>query len=241
MFEAALRARLVELLRIPAFAVPVLIFPAMFFVLFAAPYVHTRDDATAAMLSFVAFAVVGITLFQFGVGVANERAQPWERYLRTLPSPLWTRFAARLVCALIFAAIAAALVVAVAMLMTVARLSPAGWGELAVLTILGGIPFVLFGLAIGYWANGRAALPIANIFYLLLSFGGGLWMPSAMLPHFAQVVSPFLPTRQFGELLWSIIGSHAPLRPLLGLAFYAVVFGSLAAFGYRRDERQRYV
>lgn len=240
MLAAAFRARLLELFRIPAFAVPVLIFPTMFFVLFAAPYVRTRTDATLAMLSFVAFAVVGITLFQFGVGVANERVQPWERYLRTLPAPLWTRFAARLGCAMVFAAIAAALVAVIATLMTPARLSPEGWAELAVLMLLGGIPFVLFGLAIGYWANGRAALPIANIFYLLLSFGGGLWMPPSILPRFAQMVSPYLPTRQFGELLWSIPGPRISMHALLALAIYAVAFGAIAAAGYRRDERQRY-
>ncbi|MDQ2871604.1 MAG: ABC transporter permease [Candidatus Eremiobacteraeota bacterium] len=240
IFSAHVRARLIELFRIPAFTVPTLLFPALFFVMFAAPWVHGRDEATGAMLSFVAFAVIGVTLFQFGVGVSAERAQPWERYIRTLPAPLIARFGARVICAIVFGVLSAALVVAVALLRTPAHLSAAGWFELLIFTLAGGIPFVLFGLAIGYWTNGRAAVPIANIFYLLLSFAGGLWMPPSVLPHFAQVVSPYLPTRQFGELLWSISGSHAPIHALAVLAVYAALFAAIAAAGYRRDERMRY-
>jgi ABC-2 type transport system permease protein len=240
MFGAHVRARLLELLRIPAFIVPTLTFPALFFLLFAMPWAHTREIATGEMLSFVAFAVIGVTLFQFGVGVSAERAQPWERYLRTLPAPLAARFGARLVCALVFGAISAALVVLLAVSRTPAALSTAGWFELAAFALAGGVPFVLFGLTIGYWTNGRAAVPIANVLYLLLSFAGGLWMPPAFLPHFAQIVSPYLPTRQFGELLWSITGSRHPNHALTVLGIYAVLFGAMAAAGYRRDERARY-
>ena len=31
------------------------------------------------------FAVIGVAFFQFGVGIAVDRASPWEAYLRTLP------------------------------------------------------------------------------------------------------------------------------------------------------------
>lgn len=240
IFCAQVRARLVELLRIPAFAVPTLLFPVLFFMMFAAPWARTRDAATGSMLSFVAFAVIGVTLFQFGVGVSAERAQPWERYLRTLPAPLLARFGARLICAMVFGALSAALVVLYATVRTPAMLAPDGWIELALFALIGGVPFVLFGLAIGYWADGRAALPIANILYLLLSFGGGLWMPPAYLPHVAQVISPYLPTRQFGELLWSVMGTRIPGHALEVLGLYAVVFGAIAVAGYRRDERVRY-
>jgi ABC-2 type transport system permease protein len=65
-------------------------------------------------------------------------------------------------------------------------------------------------------------------------------MPPQYLPGFVQRISPYLPTRQFVDLLWSVIGSHSAARAMIGLAAYAVVFAVFASLGYRRDERTRY-
>ena len=82
---------------------PTVVFPAMFFVLFDLPFARTRADvANATTLAFIAFAIVGVTLYQFGVGIAQERGRPWERYLRTLPVSAAVRFGARIVTAVLF-------------------------------------------------------------------------------------------------------------------------------------------
>ena len=77
------RATTLELLRYPAFLVPTLAFPAVFFLFFVAP--RTQAAASVEMATFAGFAVIGVAFFQFGVGIAVERASPWETYLRTLP------------------------------------------------------------------------------------------------------------------------------------------------------------
>jgi ABC-2 type transport system permease protein len=192
------------------------------------------------VLSYVAFAIIGVTLFQFGVGIANERGRPWERYLRTLPVSTIDRFAGRIICALVFGIAAAGLVAIFARILTPVDLSAVQWAQLALYAAIGGIPFVLFGIAIGYWCSARAAIPVANIFYLLLSYAGGLWMPPSMLPGFAAEISPYLPTRQFGELLWSINGTGNAVIALAWLSAYAAFFAVVASLGYRRDERKRY-
>lgn len=242
---ASLRAHaslvLTELLRIPAFLVPTIGFPALFFALFGMQY--ARSSAKAAdflVLSYVAFAVVGVTLFQFGVGVANERGRPWERYLRTLPAPVAMRFTARIFAAIIFGVAAAGLLALVARLFTPVDFTWQQWLLAALYAVLGGIPFVLFGLAIGYWTGARAALPIANIFYLLLSFAGGLWTPPQYLPKAINEISVFLPTREFGELLWSVARAGNVVGALAWLAAYALIFAIIASLGYRRDEKARY-
>jgi ABC-2 type transport system permease protein len=238
--RAAIGIVLLELLRIPGYVIPTLVFPAMFFALFSLPYAHDRASSDFATLSYIAFAIIGVTLFQFGVGIATERGRPWERYLRTLPMPLVTRFIARIAAALLFGVAAAGLVAIVARLFTPVDFSASQWVLAIVYTVAGGIPFVLFGLAIGYWCNARAAVPVANIFYLLLSYAGGLWMPPAFLPHAVAAISPLLPTRQFGELLWSVARPGEAGRAMLWLCAYAVIFGAVAAAGYRRDEKARY-
>lgn len=231
----------VELLRTPSYVVPTIAFPAMFFSLFALPY--ARESATISntmTLSYIAFAIVGVTLFQFGVGIAAERGRPWERYLRTLPAPIWMRLSARVFAAMLFGLAAATLVGIVAKLFTPNDLSAGQWLEAMLFAAIGAVPFVLLGIAIGYAFNARAALPVANVLYLLMSFGGGLWFPPQALPSFVAAVSPYLPTRQFGELLWSVATPGHAASALLWLAGFSVIFLGLALRGYRLDERARY-
>ncbi|MGA7283627.1 MAG: hypothetical protein WBW87_03710 [Candidatus Cybelea sp.] len=106
--------------------------------------------------------------------------------------------------------------------------------------IFGGIPFVLFGITIGYWTTARAAVPVATACNLLLAYAGGLWMPPAYLPGFVGAISPYLPTRLFADLLWSVTGNGNATRALAGLTLYAALFAVAASAGYRRDERRRY-
>jgi ABC-2 type transport system permease protein len=231
-----------ELLRTPAFIFPTLGFPAMFFALFGLPYAHQSTAAADfIMCSYAAFSLVGVTLFQFGVGVANERGRPWERYLRTLPVSVATRFAARVCVALIFGLVAAGLVALEARLFTPIDFSGVQWLELAAFSLAGASPFVLLGIAIAYWVAPRGALPITNIVYLLCSFAGGFWIPPQYLPSIAASISPYLPTRQYGELVWSIAGpGHDAARAAAALAAFGIVFAVCAVAGYRRDERARY-
>jgi ABC-2 type transport system permease protein len=235
------RIAIVDLLRSPGYVVPTIIFPAMFFALFALPAAR-RNATTAdyATLSFMAWAIIGVTLFQFGVGIAADRGRPWERFLRILPAPVFVRMIARIACAMAFGILAAGCVAAVALLATPIDLSPVAWIEAAGFCALGGVPFVLIGITIGYWFAARAAVPIATASNLLLAYAGGLWMPPDDLPAAVQSISPFLPTRQFGELLWSVVSKGHIAVPLLGLLAYALLFGALAFSGYRRDEQRRY-
>jgi ABC-2 type transport system permease protein len=237
---SSIRLQLLELARRPGFVVPTMGFPALFFTLFDLQYARAHPQvAGSMMLAYVAFAIIGVTLFQFGIGVAVDRTLPWERYLRTLPAPISLRFASRIVVAALFALCSAACVVAVATAATAVRFSFDQWLSIAACTAIGAVPFVLFGLAIGYWTSPKAAVPIANVFYLLLSFAGGLWMPPSMLPDFAKAISPFTPTRQFADLLWDAPYGIAA-TPLLVLAGFAVLFAVIAAAGYRRDRATRF-
>jgi ABC-2 type transport system permease protein len=241
LLRAHTRVTFLDLLRWPGYVVPTVLFPAMFFVLFDLPYArHNVETANHSMLAFIIFAIVGVTLYQFGVGIAQERGRPWERYLRTLPVSAGVRFGARIATATIFGILTAAMVALVARVFTPIDLSLTQWLHVLLYAVAGGVPFVLAGITIGYWANARAAVPIATACNLLLAYAGGLWMPPSYLPDFVQKVSPYLPTRQFADLLWSVTGGGDAARALMGLAVYTVLFALLAGWGYRRDERKRY-
>jgi ABC-2 type transport system permease protein len=233
------RALTVELARYPAYVVPTLLFPAAFFLVFAAP--RARAAATVEMATFAGFAAIGVAFFQFGVGIALERASPWETFLRTLPVGAGTRLAARVLSAAVFAVAASCTVVAIALATTNAALSAGCWAELAAILLLGTAPFALLGIALGYLAPARGALPIANLLYLGLSYGGGLWLRPHDLPAGVAVISPYLPTRALADALaGSVHGLPLQFGADARLAGFAALFAALAAWGYRRDEGRRF-
>jgi ABC-2 type transport system permease protein len=233
------RALTVELLRQPAYLVPTLAFPAVFFLFFAAP--ATGVAADIRMATFAGFAAIGVAFFQFGVGIAVERSSPWETYVRTLPVTASVRLTARLLSAAGFAAASAAVVVAVAIAATPASLPAPSWLELGGVLLAGVTPFALLGVAIGYWAPPRAALPLANLLYLVLSYAGGLWFRPERLPRVVEAVSPLLPTHALADVLVAAaLGGLPPWRSWCALAGFAGLFGIVAAWGYRRDEIRRY-
>jgi ABC-2 type transport system permease protein len=233
------RLMLLELARYPAFVVPTVLFPALFFLFFATQ--EPAAQATYNLCSFAAFAVIGVAFFQFGVGIAAERASPWERYLRTLSAAPRVRLAARLVSASTFAAASAALVVVAALLTTAASLPAGRWLLLGVVLGLTVVPFGLLGIALGYWATPKAALPLANLLYLGLSFGGGLWIGPERLPGPVAVVSPYLPTRRLANALGGVVrGSPWRLVDWAALAAFSAFFAAAAIAGYRRDEGRRF-
>jgi ABC-2 type transport system permease protein len=235
---AYVRASTLELLRYPAYSLPALFFPTLLFLLFAAPRTPYADQV---MVGFAAVAVLGVVFFQFGVGIAADRMSPWEIFLRTLPAPPHIRLGARVVSALAFAGTAATIVFIAAISTTTAGLPTVRWPLVILVLLLGAVPFAFLGIALGYLIWPRAALPVANLVYLPLSYAGGLWTGPRDLPAFVAKISPVVPTRAWGDLLWAAVGTQS-LRwssPLM-LVGYGAVFGGLAILGYRRDEGERF-
>jgi ABC-2 type transport system permease protein len=233
------RAMTMELVRYPAYLVPTLLLPMVFFLFFVSP--GPPVAATARMATFAGFAVIGVAFFQFGVGIAVDRASPWEAYLRTLPVGPLVRLSARLLSAVVFACGAGAILLIAAVTTSSASLSPDRWLALSVALVLGTIPFAFLGIALGYWAPAKAALPLANLLYLVLAYAGGLWIRPSGLPHAVRPVSRLLPTRALSDaLVASAIGARTDWDAWIALCGFAVVFACLAVAGYRRDEGRRF-
>src|SRR4051812_11622670 len=143
-----------ELVHIPAFTVPSIGLPLVTYLIFGLPSVHGDPRAADGILvGFAAFALLGIVMFQFGVGIAADRASPWERFVRTLPSTAGQRFAARLLVALAFGLASLMPVCACAAALTPLDIGPLGWVRILGALLVGSVPLGLLGIMLGYLLN----------------------------------------------------------------------------------------
>ncbi len=239
---ALVHARLetLALVRYPGFCVPTLAFPTMFFLFFVVPHADSGQPAEL-MATYAGFACLGVAFFQFGVGIAVDRASPWDSYVRTLPIGPATRIAGRVLSAAAFASSAAASVIALALATTDASLSARSWLFLAACLVGGTVPFSLLGIALGFIATPKAALPLANVLYLSLAYVGGLWTGPQELPSAIDELSVALPTREWADILSATArGASTAIGDIVALAGWTIAFASLAVWAYRRDEGARF-
>jgi ABC-2 type transport system permease protein len=131
--------------------------------------------------------------------------------------------------------------VATALAVSGSSLTPSRWAGLAAALLVGTVPFAFLGIALGYWAPARAALPLANLLYLVLAYAGGLWTRPAALPGTVREVSRLLPTRALSDgLVAAVVGKGVDWGAWAALAGFALLFGTVAVAGYRRDEGRRF-
>src|SRR3954470_16674384 len=123
-------AELRKSLRLPQFALPTVITPAVFYGLFAVAMNKGGPMAAAYSLAgFGVFAATGPALFGFGAGVAVERDSGLIELKRVSPLPAGAYVGAKLVSAGAMAAIALALIYSLAVVAGV-RLPPSAWAML---------------------------------------------------------------------------------------------------------------
>jgi len=234
------RVETLQLVRYPAYVLPTLGLPALLLLFLGHGLVDGEPERLLA--GFAATAVLTVTFFQFGVGIAATRTTPWEAFLRTLPATVATRFAGRVLSALAFAAATVGVVTLVAT--TVYGASPPAWRFVLVFLslLVGSVPFALLGIGLGYWLSPRSALPVANLLYFPLLFAGAMWSRPDDLPRSADVALQLVPTRSWMEILDSIATGDSPLpwHHVGALAVWTVVFFGLAWWGFRRDEGERF-
>jgi ABC-2 type transport system permease protein len=246
LYWLELKSEFLKMFRLPAYVVPTLAFPLLFYVFFGLAFGH-RNAGSISMSAYLiatygTFGVVGASLFGFGVGVAVERGQGWLQVKRASPMPLSAWFAAKIGMATLFCAVIITGLFTLGATFGGVRFDPAVWAQLFVSLVCGALPFCALGLAIGYLAGPNSAPAIVNVIYLPLSFASGLWVPVEFLPKFMKQIAPFLPPYHLAQLALKIIGA-TPGRVstnIVALASFSVLFIAIAAFAYRRDEGKIY-
>lgn len=236
-----------KLVRIPIFAISTVAFPVMFYVIFGL----TFGDQTAGgvgvttymLATYGAFGVIGAALFGFGVSVAMERGQGWMRLKRVSPMPPLAYFVAKVVTAAAVSGLIIAALFALGASVGGVRMPAGQWVALALVLVVGALPFSAMGLAFGYLIGPNSAPAVLNLVYLPMAFASGLWIPISQLPALVQGAAPFLPPYHFAQLALGTFGASeggSPVVHLAALAAFTVAFLAVAAWGYRRDEGRTY-
>lgn len=226
-----------ELQRSPAFSLPTLLFPVMFYAFFG--LVLIPHHSQYLLVTFATFGVLGAALFSFGVGVATERARGWFTLLRATPAPLAGVVAGKWFGAALFAALATILMCLLAAAFGEVRMAAGQWLSLVATLTLGTLPFCLLGLAVGLLAAPNAAPAIINIVYLPLGFLSGLWVPVSQFPGWLQALAEWLPPYHLAALALHVTGTQAtdPLWHLLILVAFCLPLAWLVRVGWRRMMR----
>ena len=230
------RIQVLELLRLPSFFLPLIALPAAFYLM-----IGVRADLPAAQIlfSYLAFAMLGTMMFQFGVGIAATRNDPWNLYLLSLPVSSRVRVASQLIAGLFFAVLFSLPLLLIGMINgAVFTVAPGrflfGIGAL----IIGGLVHGALGLALGYWLPARGAVPITNLIYFPLAFIGGLfgtWDLGALQP-----LHTFSPTGAWADLINSALLGESNGQAQAILGGYLLICGFVAIWGYRRVEQTQY-
>lgn len=99
------------------------------------------------------------------------------------------------------------------------------------------LPFLAIGTLIGLMKKVETAAGISNVIYMVLAIAGGLWMPLEIMPKIMQSIGKWLPSYNFGNGAWEIIGGNMPdWRNILILIAYLALFMLLSKYIRRKQE-----
>lgn len=226
-----------NLLRMPAYSLPTLLFPVMFYAFFG--LVMIRGQAHYLLATFATFGVMGAALFSFGVGIATERAQGWFTLLRATPAPLAGVVAGKWFGAALFAAIIVVMMEVLAAVFGDVRMQSGQWFGLVGVLVAGTLPFCLLGLGLGLVMSPNAAPAVINLVYLPLAFLSGLWVPVSQFPAWLQSVAEWLPPYHLARLALHVTGVQPAdiFVHVLVLAGFSAAFSVLVGVGWRRTRR----
>lgn len=236
--------QMLETMRIPVAMIGNLVFPALALIFFVVPQRTVAENpmfATAAVAQLSMFSVMSTALFTHGLGVAEDRALPFDSFVRALPAGALPRFLGRILTGLWLTALALVPLIAVGALLTEATLPLGRLAASIGVVLLVAIPFTLLGLALGYWLSSKAAIAVVQVVLFPMAFAGGLFMPPEIFPPWMNSISLALPSRAGRDLLVGVTtGAEMPASTIPVFVGWTVAFAVMAVIAYRNDEGRRY-
>lgn len=243
IFRLEVRNELWKTLRMPAYLLPTMLFPVIFYLFFGV--VFTKDDGHAAtylLATYGTFGLLGATFFGLGIGLAIERGQGWLLLKRATPMRPQLHFAGRILVSTAIGMVVI-LLLFVAGAATRVDLPASTWLRLFAVLSCCSVPFSAIGLSLGQWLGPNSAPAVINLVYMPISFASGLWVPIHALPQWLQKIAQFLPPYHASQLALRVLEMEQELTAwpsIFALALTTAIFLAIAQAGMRRDRGQTY-
>jgi ABC-2 type transport system permease protein len=235
---AFLRFEILRTLRNTRFLVMLLAFPVLLYLIYAKQRGISQGltVATLLMVSLAVYSGMGSAMFASGPQLARERQNGWMRQLRI--SPISTRgwFAAKLAQSVLLVIPGLVALVALALTYGHVHLAAGRLGLLAVVLVLGAVPFCALGLVIGLIFDGQTAQVAQMITLLVLAFLGGIFIQWSSLPHGMQVLGKLLPSYHLAQLGWNAAAGRAlSMTDIAALAAWTAGLAGVAFWRWRQE------
>jgi ABC-2 type transport system permease protein len=227
------------ILREPAALFFSVLMPVAFYALFTTIFGRGQDPdaglpfAATSLATYGTFGVVSVMLLNPGIGVADDRNRGWLRVKMVSATPLPVTLAARVLAALPYALGVVLAISAVSLLITGPVLDLGTWLRLVAVLLVGGLPFALFGLAVGFVASSGSTAAILNAALFPMVLASGLWVPLELMPGFIQAIAPFLPAYHLAELAQAQLTGAPAFGHLLAVLATTAVGAVAAGAAYR--------
>jgi ABC-2 type transport system permease protein len=237
-----LRYELLRLFRNKRSFIFSLVFPLALFLVIGGSNKDQVMDLGTFQVKFVLYYMVSmagygamIAAISGGARIATERQTGWNRQLRLTPLPVGTYFGTKVISSYVMSAASIVLLYAAGLAFGVRIDSAWRWVSMTGLLLIGVLPFVAMGIAVGHLLTTDAMGPAVGGGSAFFGFLGGQWFP---LPQTGVL-------RQIGELVpsfWITQASHIgiggtawPLKGWLVIGIWAAAMSAWAAWAYRRD------
>ena len=239
-----IRIEFIKSVRTPAFAVPTLIFPLMFYVLFGIFLGSMRGNSGQALYVFATYGVFGAMgpgLFGFGVSLAIDREAGLLTLKQALPQPPGAYLLARAAMAMVFVATISLMLMVLAVYVGGVQLTFAQGIQLFAIDVLGALPFCALGMWVGSMVSGQASPAIVNMVFLPMAFFSGALMPLSIMPKFIIDAAPVWPAYHLVQMALSTVGApnsgsfagHVAVLAGVTLLFFLLAMRRMHGIGFR--------
>jgi len=239
-----MRFEFIKSLRTPAFAVPTLSFPILFYVMFGIFFGSMRGNSDQALYLFATYGVFGAMgpgLFGFGVSLAIEREQGLLTLKQALPQPPGAYLLARAAMAMLFVAIIVLMLTSMAVFVGHVPLTFSQGIRLFAIDVLGALPFCAIGMWVGSMVSGAASPAIVNLIFLPMAFLSGLWVQMQYMPKVLIDIAPIWPSYHLAQMALGTVGApssgtvmgHVAVLAGVTLVFFLLAMRRMHGSGFR--------
>jgi ABC-2 type transport system permease protein len=209
------RYEVLRTLRTPAFVIPTIALPIMLYVFFGIVLAGGKpvppQIALQVLSGFTMFSVIGPGVFGLGIGFAMERQHGIFTLKRAQPMPFAANLLGKLFSSMTIALIVITLLMTIATTLGHVHLTASQATGMALVGVLGVVPFCALGLLLGSLVSGSGAPAVVNLIFFPMIYLSGLF--PFPLPKVLQTAAMIWPAFHLNQLSLAALGLPTSLNP----------------------------